>query len=1775
MSPAKRALLERALLEKAKERSANTAIPHRAAEEPLTLSFPEQLLWFMNQFDPGHPLYNLPMAVRLTGPFDDNAYEQALQALAQRHETLRTTFPAVDGQPTRVIAPTGSIRVKRVDLRMFQQAQQQDVLQRLMRDEARHRFDLAKGPLARCAIYRLTDTERVVLLTLHHIISDGWSMNVIQRDLALLYEEAIKQPHVGNKATSLPPLPIQYSDFAAWQQKQLASETWEKDLAYWRQRLGNTPPALDVPSDRPRPNQPNYEGATVSFRWPAELMAKIRELARTEATTPFVVVLAVFKVMLSRYCRQKDVTVGTALANRNAQELEGLIGYFINTLAIRTDLSDNLTVRQLVHRVKENVLGAQAHAAVPFEKLIAILEPQRQLNQSPIFQVAMVYQNVPLHFHTKTGLHIEPVSINSGTSKSDVTLYFWDHGDDLIGHAEYQTALFDKETIERMLGSLQQLAEAALAQPDQHADRLPILSERERQQILVAFNTVPSDPVPDCTLHHLIEEHCRATPQRIALRWNGRDYTYGEFDAQGNRIARVLRSWGVDADRPVAVCLPRSADLVIAMFGIMKAGGAYLPIDPEQAADRAQFMVEDAQPALVITSASLAERFASCRVKVVTVPELYETASRASAAPVEWRVDPKHLAYVIYTSGSTGKPKGVLVEHRNIVSFALSFAKVHDVTAESRVLQFCGVGFDASVAEFYLALVTGGCLVIADGLKYPTPNGLEQLICDEQVNTALLTPSTLRCLQSSAVEGLQTVISAGEAITTEVVGRWAAGRRLFNAYGPTETTCGCSSFEFTGPVGHRPSIGKPMDNIRIYVLDSNLQPVPVGVPGEICIGGPGVTRGYLKRPELTKEVFVPETFVADKNVCPTMYRSGDLGRWRPDGNLEYLGRIDDQLKIRGVRVEPGEIAAVLETHPQVKQAAVVAQEDASGAKRLVAYAVPKTTSPESATDLAELEDEHLNHWKVLLEETFRRTPPPADPTFHIAGWISSRTSRFFTMDEMRDWVEHTAERILRLKPRRVLEIGCGTGLLMFRVAPHCQSYVATETSADVVKWLNQVIESRDDLRGRINVVMKSAMGFAEENQESFDLIILNGAVQYAPGVDYLLRLMDKLVPCVARNGHLLAGGIRSLPLQGAFACSLELAKAEEGTACKELLGQVRSRMEREQELLVRPTFFSALRSRYARVAKTQVLLKRGRSLGCELFQYRYDALLQFDQAAPVAAGQTIDYKSSQPSITEIAGKLRKNETLSIQNVINSRVEEDVTAWRLLQNANGMKVKELRAAIPRATGASIDPEEFWRLAAEQKLAVDVTWAADGEDGRYNVQFYRPARQAAASIAKNGQSPQQLRNWSHFTNDPLAGLMSKRLVVNIRKFLQQRVPEYMVPTAIVLIDAVPMTSQGKLDKRALPAPPNARPDWSGDYIAPRNEEEEVIAEAWERLLGVTPVGVTDNFFRLGGHSMLAVRMVSEVERRTGRRLPLGSLFQQPTVEHLAKLLREPEMCPPESSLVPLQSEGDARPFFIVHPAGGTVFCYQTLAEHLGKNRPLYGLQAVGLDGVRPPHEDAQQMAAHYVSAIRTVQEHGPYLIAGWSLGGNVAFEVGRQLREQGEEVALLAILDSGAMPPERDIKEDDFLPLVMDLFPSDDEMSLEELRQMSPEQHLAYFVERARQADVILPEFSIETASHVFEVFKGTLRAMWEYRPKPYDGKVVLFRSEDLPESLDIARDPYFGWGVWAQGGVEVYHVPGRHTDMVREPNVQVLAAGLRECLRKADAAIEQQSTANLA
>ncbi len=916
----------------------------------LPLSFAQERLWFLNQLDPDDTSYVVPIALRLRGSLDTEALTRALEALARRHEVLRTTFEARGGRPLQIVHEDRLPAMIIEDLRAS--AAPEDEMRREAAAERARPFDLARGPLLRARLLRLGDQDQVLLLSMHHIVSDAWSNGVLVGELFALHGAEVR-----GEPSPLPDLPIQYADFAAWQRDWLQGEALERELGYWRSALAGAPEALDLPSDRPRPPVPSHRGAWVSGAVPAATAQALSELSRKAGATLFMTLLSAFYLLLHRYTGQRDLVVGSPIANRTQTETEGLIGFFINTLVLRAAVADELTFEALLARVKETCLGAYAHQDLPFERLVQELDPERDRSRTPLFQVMFGLQNTPRAVLSPPGLSLSWVGAPGTASKFDITLGMVEGPDGLSASIEYATDLFDEPTITRMLGHFFTLLERAAEAPHRPVGELSLLSAAERQTLLVDWNRTEAEHPQGQTFPALFEAWADRQPDAPALCFAEQVMSYRALDEQANQLAHHLRRFGVGAAQRVGISVHRSPAMVLAILGVLKAGGAYVPLDPAYPQDRLELMLEDSGIVLLLSEDRVLDELPALRVPAIALDSGWPIIAAEPTHRPEARSTVDDAAYMIYTSGSTGRPKGVVVEHRGLGNVAEVHRRAFDVGPGSRVLQFSSMSFDASVWEISMALLNGATLVLAPEEQMAPGLDLQRLLRDQAITHLTLPPSALAVMPEGDIPSLQTIIVAGEACPEAVVTRWAKGRHLWNAYGPTEATICASMIECRAGEG-KPSIGRPIANVRIYLLDDARRPVPIGVPGELYIGGLGLARGYLNQPELTAERFIQSPF----DAAERLYRSGDLCRYRADGTIDFLGRIDQQVKIRGYRVELGEIESVLGQHPDLIEAAVAAREDGSGALRLIAYFVPKATTPEIAdlrAFLAERLPEHL------------------------------------------------------------------------------------------------------------------------------------------------------------------------------------------------------------------------------------------------------------------------------------------------------------------------------------------------------------------------------------------------------------------------------------------------------------------------------------------------------------------------------------------------------------------------------------------------------------------------------------------------------------------------------------------------------------------------------------------------------------------------------------------------------------------------------------------------
>ncbi|MGW0709713.1 amino acid adenylation domain-containing protein [Streptomyces sp. NPDC002643] len=952
LSPARRALLERLMRQRGTAPA--QAIVRRSDSGKAPLSFAQQRLWFLDELEPGTPHYNVYEAVHMAGRLDVTALEAALDRLLTRHEVLRTVFESGGGEPVQVVGDAAGFGLPVVDL--SGEGDPQAVARERAVREARRPFDLEQGPLFRAVLLRLGELEHVLLVTMHHIVSDGWSLGVLVGELTALYGAFAE-----GRTDPLPELPVQYADYAVWQRDHLRGEAAEHHLTYWRRQLADAPDLLDLPADRPAPARPTRRGRRRSFVVDAELTAALREVGQQERATPFMVLLSAFKVLLSRYSGQNDICVGTPVAGRSRAETEGLIGFFVNTLVLRSQITANASFRELLRDIREVTLNAYEHQELPFERLVEELRPVRDPSRTPLFQVMFILQNAPVPPVELPGLRLQQLPIDNNTAKFDLTLSLTEAPDGSInGAVEYSEDRFDADRIDRLTEHYLHLLRGVVATPDVAVARLGILPPTEHADVVRNWNDTATDWGPLGHVPEQIARQAAATPHAQAVIAPDGRLTYRELDERAGRLARWLRERGVRRGAVVGVCLERSVDLVVTLVAVQRAGAAYLPLDPDYPQERLTLLTADARAAaVVVRPGALAEVFSAVTASVPLTPGWERTADGQALPPVE-DLRGEDLAYVIYTSGSTGAPKGVLSTHEGLRNRLAWMQRTYDIGPDDRVLQKTPFTFDVSVWEFFWPLLTGACVVLAEPGRHREPGYIVDLVRREGVTVLHFVPSMLGPFLEEphldACGSLRHVMCSGEALPAHLVTRFAErlDARLHNLYGPTEASIDVTAWECDPQaVGGGVPIGRPIANTRIHLLDAWLAPVPVGVPGELYIGGAGLARGYLDRPGLTADRFVPDPF-SDRPGA-RLYRTGDRARHRSDGTIEYLDRVDRQVKIRGFRIEPGETETALAGHPGVGQAVVTVAEAADGHRTLVGYVLP-------AADTATPPADELRDW---------------------------------------------------------------------------------------------------------------------------------------------------------------------------------------------------------------------------------------------------------------------------------------------------------------------------------------------------------------------------------------------------------------------------------------------------------------------------------------------------------------------------------------------------------------------------------------------------------------------------------------------------------------------------------------------------------------------------------------------------------------------------------------------------------------------------------------------
>ncbi|MBE7527130.1 MAG: amino acid adenylation domain-containing protein [Burkholderiales bacterium] len=1610
LSKTKRDLLTARLRGQVLIQSKKNFIPKCPKEISAQLSFAQQRLWFLHQIAPDSSVYNVPIALRLEGELDLSALEEAFNILIERHEVLKTSFTEVNGRPVATINTLSRMALPIIDLTDASKYDQDNQVRQLASEEAKRPFSLESHLMIRGNLIRLSNTIYVLLITIHHIACDGWSMHVLVKEMGKLYKAVLDK-----RPVKLPDLLVQYSDFAYWQRNYLQGEVLEQHLSYWRKQLSDLP-VLDFPTDYPRVSVPIYDGGTVDFQIPQIITTRLKALNKNRGVTLFTTLLAVFSLILSRYTGQTDISTGTVIANRNRIEIEGLIGFFVNALPLRVNMEGNPKFTELLERTRNIIENAYEHQDLPFDKLVEDLKLPRDTARNPVFQVSLALNNTPKSKIEFEGLDISSIDADIEATQFDLTVHFYESDDKLQGTIAYNTSLFDSSRIKRMAEHIKNLLEGIVNHHDKRISEFSILSRFERNQLLVDFNTTRIEYSSEKLIHELFEEQTISTPEAIAVTCGGASLDYNLLNRKANQLAHYLIANGISKNTFVGLCVDRSLEMVIGILGILKAGAAYVPIDPDYPDERISFLLKDTSPILLLTQEFLLDRLIqSFDIKCICLDKHWPLIAQYSPVNPQAVCVPSNFAYVIYTSGSTGNPKGVVITHRNVVHTTLARIEYYQERVECFLL-LSSFSFDSSVAGIFWTLCQGGVLTIPSKNILSDPELVTDLINQEKVTHLLSVPSWyIHFLSSCSVnpESLKVIIVAGEICQTNLVKQHfitCPKVNLFNEYGPTEGTVWASVQQLTICDDQQiVPIGRPIANTCIYILDKTLNPVPVGIAGELYLGGYGLAVGYLNRPILTAERFIPNPYSSQPGE--RFYQTGDLACFRDDGTIEYLGRIDNQIKLRGYRIELEEIEAKLLLHPNVEKAVVTAYEPIVDDWRLAAYVQTDLFSQNmSDTSRDTAMAEQLTEWQSAINEWYAQSVNLSDPNMNFIGWQSSFTGEAIPVEEMQEWVEQIVSLVRRYKPRRVLEIGCGSGLLLFRLAQNCERYVGTDFSLNALRHVREGLLTADYNLPQVELLHRRAEDFSGLEQNSFDMVILNSVIQYFPDVRYLNKVLQSAKNLLIPGGHLIIGDVRHYGLLQSFHTAVELYHADDSMPSTDLWRRIQSRVNMENELLLDPRFFYALAQDSSDEINVEVLPKRGHYQN-EMVQFRYDVVLSYqaDNKTQTIKQKTIAW--AELTCLDAIQKLLLCESpdyLAIHSVPNSRISQAAYAAKLLEKGEVSTVEGLRQLLSKSVVRGVDPEAIYKLAVNSSYNVCLSWVRGLEEGCFDIFFSKFSLPPLADwIDLSGINIAVNDPTIRLYNNPLKNRITQQLTQMLRDHLQIFLPAYMHPSAYLFINKMPVGPNGKVDRAALPLPDNL--DLVGeDYEPARTSIEEILVSLWSESLGVSRIGIHDDFFRLGGHSLMTVRLVKRIRERLGKDVPLISIFQAPTVAKYSAWFTD-WSDNSRQLLVRLRSGAGNLPLYCIYSGAGDLRGYDYVVDRFGSSQPIYGIQWI----VQKNHEsspDLMELLAKQYAQVLSEHSTGPYMLLGWSLGGLIAYKIAEELERNGKSVCFLGIIDS---------------------------------------------------------------------------------------------------------------------------------------------------------------------
>ncbi|WP_193200856.1 non-ribosomal peptide synthetase, partial [Nostoc sp. MG11] len=1451
------------------------------------LSPTQQGILFHSLDAPESGVYQEQITLNLKGNLNIAAFELAWQKVVDRYSVLRTLFVWENRTtPLQVVLKQVNLPWSNLDWQKLSTTEQQQQLSELLQIQRRLGFQFNQAPLMECTLIKLSDDSYKFIWNHHHILIDGWCLSIIFKDVLSFYEA-----EVAGEICNLSK-PFLYSDYITW----LYEQDHVAALDFWQQTLQgfSTPTPLRVNKLNFQTQQhQSSDYKKLELRLPQRVSRRLQYVAQQHRVTLSTIVQAAWALLLSRYSGEKDVVFGVTVAGRpaNLSGVEEMVGLFVNTLPLRLQISPQQQLIPWLQQIQQLVLELQERSYTPLFDIQARSEIR---GGTSLFESIVAFENYPVDsslLNEDCSLQLKQMEAFEQTNYPlTVIAEPWN---ELLIKIRYDSTRFESDTIGWMLGHLQTIFCAIVENPLQTVGELPLLTQAERHQLLTEWNDTATEYPTDKCIYQLFEQQVERTPDAVAVVFDREQLTYQQLNQRANQLAHYLQSLGVRAEVLVGICVEHSVEMVVGLLGILKAGGAYVPLDPSYPQERLSYMLEDSNVEVLLTQRSLLESLPQNQVQVVCLDKDWVSIDQYTQQNLDdVEVTSDNLAYVIYTSGSTGKPKGVTVLHQAVNRLVINTNYIN-LQPKDVIAFISNFSFDAVTFEIWGTLLHGAKLIWVSKDIVLSPKDFANFIQEQKISVLFLTTALFNQVVNvvpSAFHSVQQLMFGGEAVdikSVKEVLKNGSPKRLLHVYGPTENT----TFTTWYLVHDIPEdattipIGRPISNTQTYILDEYLQQVPIDVPGELYIGGDGLARSYLNRPELTREKFIPNPFSDSKSQ--RLYKTGDLVRYLGDGNIEFLGRIDYQVKIRGFRIESEEIEAVLKTHPQVQQAVVIVREDIPGNKRLVAYVVSEQKNQSQATN--PLQSSHIEQWQQMYHNLYSSEVEIEESSYNTVGWESSYTGKQIPQEQMRQWADSTVEQILKWQPGHVLEIGCGTGMLLFQIAPHCLSYCGTDFSAPALGYVEQQIKQLGDSYSHVSLSQKLADDFTDIEEGRFDAVILNSIVQYFPSIDYLVEVLQGAVKTLAKGGFIFIGDVRNLSLLETFHAATKFYRASDSLTIDQLRQQVKNGVNQDEELVIDPAFFLALKQHLPQIKHIQILLKPGEYHN-ELTKFRYQVILHVNKkVSSTVISEWLDYQNNGLNLSAIAEILadKKPPAIGIKHIPNARLQEDVTLVQELSKSNGRKtIGQLRNTLHLQKQVGVEPDDLWSLSDQLPYEVYITWSGAGENGCYDAIFIRNKSPFdSQKIIPNLEVTSEVKAWSAYANNPLKRESNRDLVAKLPSFLKQKLPEYMIPTAFVTLDSLPLTPNGKVDRKALSAP-DGTITRVHEYVAPRTQVEQTLANIWQQLLLLEKVSIHDNFFEIGGDSILSIQLVSRA-KNSGIEISIKQIFQNQTIAKLAKV------------------------------------------------------------------------------------------------------------------------------------------------------------------------------------------------------------------------------------------------------------------------------------------------